>query len=99
MAKAFSPYRHERERYSIQSWLSSEGHLVGDFVNSEMLNVAHEAITQKLQDLNFKEGDIKFEIKKINIYEPSSKKPNLVLEAELSSGKHRTERRFKIELI
>ena len=99
MTKVFTHYRHERERYSIQRWLASEGYLVGNYVSREMLSIAHEAIIQKLQDLNFKKGDIKFEIKKIDIHAMSDKKASLVFEAELSSGKHTTERRFKIELL
>lgn len=99
ITKVFTYYRHERERYSIQRWLASEGYLVGNFVDQEMLSVAHEAMIQQLEKLNFNKGDIKFEIKKIDIYSQSDKKASLVFEAELASGKHVTERRFRIELL
>ena len=64
-----------------------------------MLGVAYEALIQKLQTLDFKEGELNIKIKKIHSRTPKDRKLNLYFDAEMTSGKHVVERRFSVSLL
>jgi hypothetical protein len=96
ITKAFNHFRAQRDLLSIQRWLASEGHLVGNVLTDTMLNFAWEALKEGLSSVKADQGEYSFAIKKV---ERTGWKTKLVVHAEIKQKDHQVVRRFLIDLI
>jgi hypothetical protein len=96
IAKAFRNFSAQRDLLSIQRWLASEGHLVGNVLTDAMLDFAWEALKDGLSSVKTDQNEYSFVIKKV---ERTGWKTKLVLHAEIKQNDHQVVRRFSIDLM
>jgi len=93
---SFNPFTARRELQSIQKWLASEGHLVGDMVTDDMLDFMYSALKDRLLSMDIHHEKHSLVIEKV---ERSQWKTRLIVQAKISEQDHQVTRRFAIELL
>jgi len=96
ITKAFNHFSAQRDLSSIQRWLASEGHLVGNILTDAMLDFAWEALKERLSSISADQGPYSFVIQKV---ERTGWKTKLVVHAEIKQKGHQVVRRFSIDLM
>lgn len=94
--KEFYRFTEPRHLLSIQSWLASEGLMVGNIMTDTMLDFTWNSLQQSLANIKREQDSASFEIRKV---ETSGKGNKLIIHAEIGEKKHKVTRRFSVELI
>jgi hypothetical protein len=92
----FNMFTARRELQSIQKWLASEGHLVGDMVTDDMFDFVFSALRDQLLSMDIQHEKHSLVIEK---FERSQWKNRFIVQAKISEQDHQVTRRFAIELL
>lgn len=92
----FNVWRHSRDILSIQSWLASEGFLVGDYISEDMLKFCFKTLQEQLPNVESTADGFYF---KIDAVEKGYSDRQLGVNFTLQQGDHKVSRRFRIEMI
>jgi len=95
--QGLNPHQNRRELDSIKKWLSSEGYLVDDYIDDEMVDFAFNNLTSKIKDLNINENNYSFKVNEI-ITSKIQGHPARLLRVEISFGKHRVNKVISFEM-
>ena len=96
IGKAFNYFSARRDILSIQTWLASEGYIVGNLLTDAMLDFAFAMLEEALIPIQAHTDTHSFVVKKV---ERSGWKTKLIVHAEIGQNDHRVLRQFSIDVI
>ena len=91
--KNFHATRESRDLLSMQTWLASEDHFVGDYISPEMSGFAYAQLGKRIQGADVKDGRLHFKVTATH-----SDKTGLMLQVALADGDHVVEQQMTLKL-
>ena len=92
--KNFHATRESRDLLSMQTWLASEGYLVGDCVTDEMRDFAYEQLSKRVEGLDVREKRLRLSVKEVDV-----DASGLTLKVALAYGDHVVDKKIALKML